>query len=172
MGNAIARRTSESSRSLTPKELRAVEVHAAKGLLTGRRSLIVAFALAGGDAAEIATVTKDDVDLGTRRLRPIPENDPDLAALYGLREDTESMHHHLKQRMWNDCARWIGLQRQTINHHAHQTRTGFNAISLSGNCWKGAPATATRTQTPLASPTRRVPCHEHFAPRYAPSPLP
>ena len=64
----------------------------------------------------------------TRSLRPIPENDPDFATLYGLREDTESMHHHLKQRMWNGRARTIGLQRQTINHHAYQTRTGLVAL--------------------------------------------
>ena len=64
----------------------------------------------------------------TRSLRPIPENDPDFANLYGVREDTESMHHHLKQRMWNGRARCIGLQRQTINHHAYQTRTGLTAL--------------------------------------------
>lgn len=64
----------------------------------------------------------------TRSLRPIPENDPDFARLYGLREDTESMHHHLKQRLWNGRARTIGLQRQTINHHAYQTRTALIAL--------------------------------------------
>ena len=61
----------------------------------------------------------------TRSLRPIPENDPDFTTLY---EDTESMHHHLKQRMWNGRARTIGLQRQTINQHAYQTRTTLTAL--------------------------------------------
>jgi len=64
----------------------------------------------------------------TRSLRPIPENDPDFARLYGLREDTESMHHHLEQRMWNQRARCVGLRRQTLNHHAYQTRTGVIAL--------------------------------------------
>jgi hypothetical protein len=31
----------------------------------------------------------------TRSLRPIPENDPAFKKLYGLRENTESMHHHM-----------------------------------------------------------------------------
>jgi hypothetical protein len=64
----------------------------------------------------------------TRSLRPIPENDADFSALYGLREDTESMHNHLKQPMWNRRARTVGMQRQRINHHAYQTRTNLTAL--------------------------------------------
>jgi len=64
----------------------------------------------------------------TRALRPIPETDADFSRLYGLREDTESMHHHLKQRLWNGRARCVGLKRQRINLHAYQLRTGIAAL--------------------------------------------
>lgn len=64
----------------------------------------------------------------TRALRPIPESDPDFDRLYGLREDTESMHHHLKERLWNGRARCVGLRRQRINLHAYQLRTSMTAV--------------------------------------------
>ena len=64
----------------------------------------------------------------TRALRPIPESDPDFDRLYGLREDTESMHHHLKERLWNGRARCVGLKRQRINLHGYQLRTSMAAL--------------------------------------------
>ena len=42
---------------------RVVEIHAAEGFFIGRRPVQVAFAQAGADAGEIATVTVEDVDL-------------------------------------------------------------------------------------------------------------
>lgn len=63
VGAPIDRGTSESSRPLTLEEMRLVEVHSAEGLFVGRRPMLVAFAQAGGDAAEIAAVTAHDVDL-------------------------------------------------------------------------------------------------------------
>ena len=75
--------------------------------------------------------TDDEVTRGkprTRALRPIPETDADFSRLYGVREHTESMHHHLKQRLWNGRARCVGLKRQRINLHAYQLRTGIAAL--------------------------------------------
>ena len=37
----------------------------------------------------------------TRALRVIPETDDSFNRLFGLREDSESMHHHLKMTMPN-----------------------------------------------------------------------
>jgi hypothetical protein len=68
-GSTIDRGNSDSSRPLTANELRAVEVRAAKGFSTSRRSLIVAFALAGGNAEEIAAVTISNVDLAEGSVR-------------------------------------------------------------------------------------------------------
>jgi starvation-inducible outer membrane lipoprotein len=51
-----------------------------------------------------------------------------LDQLYGLREDTESMHHHLKERLGNGRARCVGPQRQRINLHAYQLRTSMTAV--------------------------------------------
>ena len=65
VGAPINRGTSETSRPLTPEEMRAVEVYSAEGLFIGRRPMQVAFAQAGADASEIAAVTGGEVDLVT-----------------------------------------------------------------------------------------------------------
>jgi hypothetical protein len=54
----------------------------------------------------------DEVERGQLRatcLRPIPETDPDFNALFGIRQDTESLHHNLKERLWGGRARSFGL---------------------------------------------------------------
>lgn len=63
VGAPINRGTSETSRPLTPEEMRAVEVYSAEGLFIGRRPMQVAFAQAGADASEIASIIPADVDL-------------------------------------------------------------------------------------------------------------
>jgi hypothetical protein len=63
VGAPIDRGVSETSRPLTDEEMRLVEVYSADGLFIGRRPMQVAFAQAGADASEIATVTVNDVDL-------------------------------------------------------------------------------------------------------------
>ena len=56
----------------------------------------------------------------TRALRPIPESDHDFGPLYGLREDVESMHHHIKERLVNERARSVGIARQRLDLHGYQ----------------------------------------------------
>lgn len=63
IGAPISRGTSETSRPLTPEEMRLVEVYSAEGLFLGRRPMLVAFAQAGADASEIASIIPADVDL-------------------------------------------------------------------------------------------------------------
>lgn len=64
----------------------------------------------------------------TRALRTIPETDPDFARLYGLREDAESMHHHLKSQLVNRRCRCVGDVRNLLYpahvpaaHHLHRS---------------------------------------------------
>jgi hypothetical protein len=64
----------------------------------------------------------------TRALRTIPESDSDFARLYGIREDTESMHHHLKTLLWNGRARCVGIRRNQINLHGYQLRVAVTAL--------------------------------------------
>lgn len=64
----------------------------------------------------------------TRALRPIPESDPDFGPLYGLREDVESMHNHLKQMLINKRARTVGLARQRLNVHGYQALLGVRTL--------------------------------------------
>jgi hypothetical protein len=61
-------------------------------------------------------------------LRTIPESDADFSRLYGVREDTESMHHHLKSSLPNGRARCVGVLRNLINFHAYQLRTAVTAL--------------------------------------------
>jgi site-specific recombinase XerC len=63
VGAPIPRGLSEGSRPLTGDEMRLVEVYAGDGLFVSRRPLMVAFAQAGADAGEIASVTASDVDV-------------------------------------------------------------------------------------------------------------
>ncbi len=78
VGAPISRGASETSRPLSPEEMRLVEVYSAEGLFIGRRSMLVAFAQAGADASEIASIIPSDVDLvaGTEPARRAPERPP------------------------------------------------------------------------------------------------
>jgi site-specific recombinase XerC len=81
VGAPIDRGASERCRALTADEMRLVEVYAGEGLFVSRRPLMVAFAQAGADAGEIASVTASDMDVsaGTvvlgadqnRRINPL-----------------------------------------------------------------------------------------------------
>lgn len=64
----------------------------------------------------------------TRALRVIPPNDRDFRALFGVREDTESMHNHLKQSLINGRVRGLGEHRLRFNLHAYQLRTNIIAL--------------------------------------------
>ena len=55
-----------------------------------------------------------------RYLRSIPLNDPDFSRLYGLREDTESMHNDYKSRLLNRRARSVGLARREMDIRGYQ----------------------------------------------------
>ena len=55
-----------------------------------------------------------------RYLRSIPLNDPDFTRLYGLREDTESMHNDYKSRLVNRRARSVGLARREMDLRGYQ----------------------------------------------------
>jgi hypothetical protein len=55
-----------------------------------------------------------------RYLRSIPPNDPDFSRLYGLREDTESMHNDYKSRLVNRRARSVGLARREFDLRGYQ----------------------------------------------------
>lgn len=55
-----------------------------------------------------------------RYLRSIPLNDPDFSRLYGLREDTESMHNDYKSRLVNRRARCVGLARREMDIRGYQ----------------------------------------------------
>ena len=64
----------------------------------------------------------------TRALRVIPETDPDYGPLFGVREDTESMHNHMKRPLINDRVRSVGLHRVRLNFHGYQIRTNITAV--------------------------------------------
>jgi hypothetical protein len=75
--------------------------------------------------------TEDEIATGhrrTRALRPIPPGTDEFHRLFGLREDSESMHHHLKSHLINRRARTVGLQRQQLNMHAYQGITAIKAL--------------------------------------------
>ncbi len=75
--------------------------------------------------------TEDEITTGRRRtraLRPIPPGTDEFHRLFGLREDSESMHHHLKSHLVNRRARTVGLQRQQLNMHACQAITAIKAL--------------------------------------------
>jgi hypothetical protein len=64
----------------------------------------------------------------TCALRVIPENHPDYAALFGVREDTESMHNHLMRELFNGRLRSVGLHRVRMNCHGYQMRNNIAAL--------------------------------------------
>lgn len=63
-----------------------------------------------------------------RYLRSIPLNDPDFSRLYGLREDTESMHNDYKSRLVNRRARSVGLARREMDLRGYQFHQGITAL--------------------------------------------
>ena len=66
-------------------------------------------------------VTNDFVDHRLAgHLRSIPLNDPDFSRLYGLREDTESMHNDYKSRLVNRRAGSVGLARREMDIRGYQ----------------------------------------------------
>jgi hypothetical protein len=64
----------------------------------------------------------------TRALRVIPKGDPDFDASFGVREDTESMHNHMKRSLINGRARGLGRHRVLFNLHAYQMVTNMTAL--------------------------------------------
>ena len=56
----------------------------------------------------------------TRALRTIPPTDPDWRALFGGREDTESMHNDYKSRLVNRRAGSVGLARREMDIRRYQ----------------------------------------------------
>jgi len=64
----------------------------------------------------------------TRSLRVIPETDHSFARLFGLREDSESMHHHLKMTLINGRARSVGRHRQLFDFHGYQAHVAITAL--------------------------------------------
>ena len=51
----------------------------------------------------------------TENVRPIPASDPDFAALYARRNDSESINRGLDDSMWLGRAHSIGHARQHLN---------------------------------------------------------
>jgi len=91
-----------------------------------------------------------DIEAQRRRptyLRSILPNDPDFGRLFGLREDTESMHNDYKSRLTNRRARSVGLSRREFDLRGYQIhqmavalmswslRTGGDVSKFLGN-WK------------------------------------
>jgi len=64
-----------------------------------------------------------------RYLRSIPLNDPDFTRLYGLREDTESMHNDYKSKLVNRRARTVGLDRRQMDIRGYQLHQMIVALS-------------------------------------------
>jgi hypothetical protein len=64
----------------------------------------------------------------TRALRVIPETDDSFNRLFGLREDSESMHHHLKMTLLNGRARSVGRHRQLFDFHGYQAHVAITAL--------------------------------------------
>ena len=64
----------------------------------------------------------------TRSLRVIPETDDSFNRLFGLREDSESMHHHLKMMLPNGRARSVGRHRQLLDFHGYQAHVAITAL--------------------------------------------
>jgi hypothetical protein len=75
--------------------------------------------------------TSDELDRGQLRstcLRVIPEIDESFDALFGVRQDTESLHHNLKERLWGGRARTFGLDRQRLNMLGYQVLVASTAL--------------------------------------------
>jgi len=64
----------------------------------------------------------------TRALRVIPETDDSFDRLFGLREDSESMHHHRKMTLPNQRARSVGRHRQLFDLHGYQAHLAITTL--------------------------------------------
>lgn len=76
--------------------------------------------------------SQNDLDANKPRpryLRSIPLNDPDFSRLYGLREDTESMHNDYKHRLVNRRARTVGLDRREMDIRGYQLHQMIVALA-------------------------------------------
>ena len=85
--------------------------------------------------------TKDEIAENRRRTRALRAIAPGTDAfneLFGIREDAESMHNHLKSRLINRRARSTGVFRQQLNLHAYQALTAIKAL-IAHSIRTGAP---------------------------------
>jgi len=76
--------------------------------------------------------SKKDIEAGRPRptyLRSIPMTDPDFSRLFGLREDTESMHNDYKSHLTNRRARSVGLERREFDLRGYQLRQMARALA-------------------------------------------
>jgi hypothetical protein len=51
-----------------------------------------------------------------------------FSRLLGVREDSESMHHHLKMMLPNGRARSVGRHRQLLDFHGYQVHIAITAL--------------------------------------------
>lgn len=75
--------------------------------------------------------TSDEIEREDRRtigLRAFPEGSEVYKRIFGIREDTESMHHHLKSILQNRRARCVGVARQSLMLAAYQSLTNLKAL--------------------------------------------
>lgn len=75
--------------------------------------------------------SEDDIASSRPRpsfLRSIPEEDPDFRALFGIREDAESMHNNLKSQRRNRRAKAKGLPRRELFAHGYQLVNNIMAV--------------------------------------------
>ncbi|MEI8392878.1 MAG: hypothetical protein WCG40_10305, partial [Actinomycetes bacterium] len=64
----------------------------------------------------------------TRALRTIPPTDTDWRRLFGGREDTESMHNHMKEKWFGRRVRAVGLERRELQLRGYQIHQGITAL--------------------------------------------
>ena len=75
--------------------------------------------------------TEDERATGKRRtraLRTIPPTDSDWRRLFGGREDTESMHNHMKEKWFGRRVRAVGLERRELQLRGYQIHQGITAL--------------------------------------------
>ena len=76
----------------------------------------------------------------TRALSPIPESDPHFDAVYGIREDSESINSDVKRRLPNGRCRTPGAENLTFDLLGYQLLTLVKALD-SYRCRTGTDAT-------------------------------
>ena len=131
MGERIARpKEVESTRPLTAGELAAAKVYADAGLGLSRRPLLLALAVAGGTASEIASVRWSDikVDAGTvafggSAARTCPLDEWGIATVRRFVQNRPTVPDELvavnaasgpeRAAQLGDCAAWADSQRRS-----------------------------------------------------------